>query len=158
MADCHDQRAAVRDEVDSVVGELRCISGSLEEVATAWRRAGQFNPGFPARMQEAVHQLVNTVHALTEVGAGQSANLAASAVAQLAALKSGIVSDEAMTSGIPGVEDSRLWAVIDGALDRADKQLWSLISQLRIEGLPVPEHPAAGAAGPASASGPARAS
>lgn len=134
MAGSRDQRSAVRDDLDVLVGELHRISGSLEEVATAWRRAGQFSPGFPAQMQQAAGQLINTVRALAETGQGQPADLAASAVAQMGALKSSIASSEAQTRGMPGIEDSRLWAVIGGATGLSGQRLRSLLSHLGIEG------------------------
>ena len=138
MADCHYQRTAVREDLDPLIRDLHHVSGSLEEVATAWRRMGEFPPGFPGQLQETAHQAVSTVRALAEAGAGQPPDLAASAVAQLSSLKREILSAETVTSGIPGTSDSGLWAGIKDALGRADKRLSSLITRLRISDFPVP--------------------
>jgi hypothetical protein len=139
MADCHDQRTAVQEDLDPLVRDLYLVSGSLEEVATAWRRMGHFRAGFPAQLQEAADQLVSSVRTLAVGGADQPANLAASAVAQLSALKRDILSAEAMTSGTPGASDSGLWAAVKDALNRADKRLSSLISRMRLGTSPSPD-------------------
>jgi hypothetical protein len=154
MSDCHDRRVAVREELDPLIRELHIVSGSLEEVATTWRRMGQFRAGFPAQPQEAARQLVSTVRALAEPGAGQRADLAASAMAQLSALKTSILSSETATSGIPGTTDSRLWAAITDALDRADTGLCSLISRLCIRNFPTLGPADTGVARPAPVFGP----
>jgi hypothetical protein len=154
MADCHDRRAAVREELDPLIRELHIVSASLEEVATTWRRMAQFRVGFPAQPQEAAHQLVSTVRALAEAGADQRADLAASAMAQLSALKRSILSSETVTSGTPGTTDSGLWAAVTDALDRADTGLWSLISRLCIRDFPLLGPADTGVARPAPVFGP----
>lgn len=141
MADHRDQGVAVREDVDSLARELRIVSASLEEVATTWRRSGQYSSRFPARIQEAADRLVTTVHSLAEAGAGQPPDLAAAAAAQLSALKRQTGSARAVTRGI-AAGDSGLWAMIEQALDRASQRLWSIISRLDITGLPVSGHPA----------------
>jgi hypothetical protein len=156
MADCHDQRTAVREDLDPLVRDLYVVSGSLEEVATAWRRMGQFRAGFPAPLQEAADQIVRTVRALADAGTDQPANLAASAVGQLSELKRDVLSAETVTNGTPGTTDSGLWAAVKDALDRADRRLWSLISRMCIRDFPAPEHPDTGLARPAPVSEPDR--
>jgi hypothetical protein len=146
MADGHDQRTAVREDLDPLIRDLRVVSGSLEEVATAWRRMGQFRPGFPGQLQETAEQVVRTVCALADAAAGQPADLAASALAQLSSLKREILAAETVTGGIPGTSDSGLWGGIEDALGRADKRLSSLVSRLRMSDSPVPGRPDTGAA------------
>jgi hypothetical protein len=85
--------AAVRQDLDALLGDLAGVCGQLEELATTWRRehasgkTRQLPLAFPHRLQSAARQLAATLRALVEAGAGPDPDLASSAAAQLAALQ-----------------------------------------------------------------------
>ncbi len=109
------------------------VSGTLSEIATAWRHARPSRPelpvGLPLRLENAARQLVATVQALTRAGPGQRADLAFSAAGQLSALREDIAAAKAMTCGpgVPSAGDAGLWQNLEAAMDRAGNHLLTLI-------------------------------
>lgn len=138
MSESYDRLTAAREDLALLISDLSSLSGRLEELATAVRRAGQpatidAQPGFHKRLIDAAQRLVATLHALVDAGADQPPNLAFSAIAQLSALEHDIAAVAA--AAIPAdrfraEDDGGISVLLDGTLERARKRLWSLISHL----------------------------
>jgi len=45
MTEIHDRPVPRRDEVQLLLEDLACVSGTLSEIMTAWRRAQPHRPG-----------------------------------------------------------------------------------------------------------------
>jgi hypothetical protein len=140
MSGSFDQRTATRKEADLMVTGLITVSGMLEEVATAWRRAELFGPEPPAsspgHLQRAARNLADTLRALPDKDSDEHQALAFSAVTQLAALENNVVLAAGML-GDSHVCDAEMWVTIQGVLRQVGKHLWSLISHLvKIEETP----------------------
>jgi hypothetical protein len=133
MTGSYDQRAAARKDADRMVTDLMSVSGILEEVATVWRRAELFGQepaaSSPGSLQVAARSLADTLQVLPDTGSDEHRALAFSAVTQLAALESNAAVAAAVLSD-SHLCDAGMWAAIQRSLDRAGKQLWSLISHL----------------------------
>lgn len=136
MTDNCDPQMTAHDDLRLLVRDLACVSGTLPEIATAWRRAKQNRPelplGLPIRLENAARQLAAAVRALASAGPDQPPDLAVSVASQLSGLIEDIASADAMTRGpgVPDVGDARLWECIDAAMDRARKRLLALILHL----------------------------
>jgi hypothetical protein len=136
MTDNCDPQMTAHDDLRLLARDLACVSGTLPEIATAWRRAKQNRPelplGLPIRLENAARQLAAAVRALADAGPDQPPDLAFSVASQLSGLMEDIASADAMTRGpgIPDVGDARLWEHIDAAMDRARKRLLALILHL----------------------------
>jgi hypothetical protein len=133
MTDSRDPLMTARDDLQLLASDLACVSGTLSEIATAWRRAQQDQPGLPLglpmRLGNATRQLATAVQALADAGPNQPPDLAFSVAEQLSALKDDIASAEALTCspGIPPVGDAQLWEHLNAAVQRAGTRLLSLI-------------------------------
>jgi hypothetical protein len=116
-----------------LVHDLACVAGTLEEIATAWRRAHRLEPGLPLavplRLADAARQLAPAVRALSGAGPEQPPDLAFAVAGQMSALKAGIASAMAMTCGPgqPPIGDAKLWEYLLPALHRAGNRLLNLI-------------------------------
>jgi len=129
-----------RQDLDALLGDLAGVCGQLEELATTWRREHtsgtprQLPLAFPHRLQGAARQLAGTLKALAE--AGPEPDRAASAVAQLAALRGEVavaVSDRPGQRGdsTPGHDPgAALLTGIEHTLSRVITRQQSLISRL----------------------------
>jgi len=137
----HDSLAAARQDLDALLSDLAGVCGQLEELATTWRREHtsgtsrqQLPLAFPHRLQGAARQLAGTLRALAE--AGPEPDLAASAMAQLAALRGEVaaaVSDRPGQRGnsTPGHDPgAALLTGIEHTLSRVTTRQQSLISRL----------------------------
>lgn len=122
-------------DLDLLIRDLSCVRGTLEEVATMWRRAGSRDPGLPLdlpiRLRDAAGRLAGTLRALANADLDQPLHLAHSAVTQLSTLENDITSATAMThgAGITGVGDAWLWESLSEALHRVRERLPSFILQ-----------------------------
>jgi hypothetical protein len=137
MSDSYDRLLAAQEDLTLMVSDLTGLSGQLEELATAVRRAGlstmlELQPSFHKRFGDACHRLLATLHALVDAGVDQPPALAFSAVAQLSALENDISAVAA--AAIPGDQFRRegpgTGPNLAGTLQRIRKRLWSLISHL----------------------------
>lgn len=138
MTDSYDRLEAARADLAILLSDLSSLSGQLEELATAVRRAGLpgmpgMQPGFHARLTGASQRLAATLNALVEAGADQPPSLAFSAVAQLSALEHDISAIAA--AAIPAdrfrpEDDAGMGQVLTATLQRVRMRLWSLISHL----------------------------
>jgi len=137
----HDRLAVTRQDLDALLGDLAGVCGQLEELATTWRREHtsgtsrrQLPLAFPHRLQSAARRLAGTLKALAE--AGPEPDLAASAVAQLAALRGEVaaaVSDRPGQRGdsAPGHDPgAALLTGIEYTLSRVMTRQQGLISRL----------------------------
>jgi hypothetical protein len=124
-----DPLTASNDDVQLLLWDLARISGTLSEITTAWRRAKPYRPELPLILPEQLHdtarQLAADIRALADAGQVQPAELALSAADQFYALREGITSAQAITSGsgVPKVGDDRLWESLRAPLQRAGTQL-----------------------------------
>ena len=132
MTDIQDSPASWRDSAQLLLRDLTCISGTLSEITTVWRRAKPYLPGLPlilpVQLQDAARQLTADIRALTGDGLIQSPDQAPSAAGRFSALQQNIASARAMTCGpgIPEVGDGRLWESLSAPLNRAGTQLTAL--------------------------------
>lgn len=131
--DGDDLPAEVDGNLRLLVHDLACVAGTLEEIATVWRRAHRLEPGLPLvvplRLADAARQLASAVPAFSGAGPEQPPDLAFAVAGQLSALKAGIASAMAMTCGPgrPPIGDAELWGYLRPALHRAGNRLLNLI-------------------------------
>jgi hypothetical protein len=131
--DGDDLPAGVDGNLRFLVHDLACVAGTLEEIATVWRRARHLEPGLPLvlplRLADAARQLASAVPALSGTGPEQPPDLAFVVAGQLSALKVGIASATALTCGPgrPPIGDAKLWEYLGPALHRAGNRLLNLI-------------------------------
>jgi len=125
MVHSRDPLITSRDDLQLLARDLARAAGTLREIATAWRRAGECWPdlplGLPMRLENATRQLTGSVVALADAGSGQPPDLALSVAEQLSALKDDIAAAEAMTCG-PGISrigDAGLWERLNAAMHQA---------------------------------------
>jgi len=159
MTHSHDSLMRARDDLQLLAGDLACVSGTLSEISTAWRRARPFRPelplSLPMRLQNATRHLAAAVQALADAGPDQPPGLAFSVAEQLSALRDDIACAEAMTCGpgTPSAGDAQLWEHLNAAVQRARTQLLSLILHLvkikdwSLSGPAGPEAPGTGQTG-----------
>ena len=125
MTESSDQVASVRGEFQAMARDLGCISGTLSEIGTVWRRARPCRPdlslGLPLQLQAAAHQLARVVDDLAWNAPSQRPDLALLMVAQMAALETKVAAARAMTcgAGVPPVGDDGLWERVGAAMRRA---------------------------------------
>ena len=105
--------------------DLRCVSGTLSEIATVWRRARPCRPdlplGLPLQLVAAARRLARIVDDLSWAGAGYRPDLACPVTEQMSVLERDLAAAKAMTcgAGIPPVGDTGLWEGLDAAMHRA---------------------------------------
>ena len=125
MTESSDQVASVRGEFQAMVRDLECMSGTLSEIGTVWRRARPCRPdlslGLPLQLQAVAHQLARVVDDLAWNAPSQRPDLALLMVAQMAALETKVAAARAMTcgAGVPPVGDDGLWERVGAAMRRA---------------------------------------
>ncbi len=119
----------VRADVQPLAWDLACVSGTLIEIATTWRRAWQDMPqlplGLPLRLQDAARQLAAAARPLGDDGPGWVPGQAEILAGQLSALCAQAAAARAITCGPggPGIGDALLWDSVSAALDRAAARL-----------------------------------
>ena len=128
MTEISDRPVPRRDEVRLLLEDLACVSGTLSEIMTAWRRAQPYHPelqpGRLVRLQDAARQLAADIQA-----AGIAAvHLEPPMAARLTALEEDAVAVRELTTGPGGLKagDRGLWDLIAAAVGRAQARLAAL--------------------------------
>jgi hypothetical protein len=126
MTEIDDRPVPRRDEVQFLLEDLACVSGTLSEIMTAWRRAQPYRPGLQAdrlvRLQDAARQLAADIQA-----AGIPAvHLDPSVASRLTALEEDAAAIRALTAGSPEAGDRGLWDLTAAAVRQAQARLADL--------------------------------
>jgi len=135
MTDSPDPLMSFRSDLQLLTRDLGCVSGTLEEIATVWRRARQCRPdlplGLPLRLETATRQLAAIADDLARAEPGQQFQLAYLMTEQMSALERDAAAAQAMTcsAGILPVGDTRLWGYLDAAMRRARARALSFFSR-----------------------------
>ena len=130
MTEIHDPPAPRRDELRLLLEDLACVSGTLSEIMTVWRRAQPGRPGLRpgrlVRLQDAARQLAADIEAAA--GWGQALDPALSAAGRLAAFEQDAAGSRAATTGpgCPEAGDRGLWELLAAAVCRAQARLTAL--------------------------------
>jgi len=125
--------AAIPDSTQLLALDLASVSGTLEEIATTWRRAWptrrELPLSLPLRLRDDARQLAADAQELA-AGSQQAPRRGLAVASRLSALEDGIASAQAMTlgPGIPPVGDAGLWDSLNSALRRAGTRLPDLPS------------------------------
>jgi hypothetical protein len=134
MTGIDDEAAAMPDGARLLALDLACVSGTLEEISTTWRRAWVTRPELPlrlpVRLQATARQLAADARELEAGDPGQGPGRTLSVTSGLSALRDGIACAQAMTCA-PGVRpagDAMLWEHLHIALRRANSRLPDLAS------------------------------
>ena len=123
MTEIHDPSAPRRDELRLLLEDLACVSGTLSEIMTAWRRVQPGRPelrlGRLVRLQDAARQLAADLEAAA--GGGRALGPALSAAGRLAAFEEDAAAIRTVTTGpgCPEAGDRGLWELLAAALCRA---------------------------------------
>jgi hypothetical protein len=146
MAEIQDPLVPGRDDVRLLLEDLACVSGTLSEIMTAWRRVMPGPPELPlsglTRLQDATRQLT------ADIGTAASAGLRPdmSVAERLSALSEDIAGIRAATRtpGTSEVVDHGLWELIAAAMRRARAHLTNLMpaggpGRLRPDGPDIPQ-------------------
>jgi hypothetical protein len=129
MTEIHDRPVPRRDELQLLLEDLACVSGTLSEIMTAWRRAQPHRPGLQpgrlVRLQDAARQLAADIQAAAGIPA---VLLDPSTASRLTALEQDAAAVRALTAGPggPGAGDGGLWDLIAAAVRRARARLAAL--------------------------------
>ena len=149
MSDTPDPLTSLRGDLQLLARDLGCISGTLTEIATVWRRARHCRPdlpiGLPLRLETATRQLTGIAADLAWAGPSQRPPLALLLTEQMSALGRDAAAAEAMTCGadIPPVGDAGLWKYLGVALQQARARELSIIRQLpKVRTVPVSDRAA----------------
>jgi hypothetical protein len=132
MTEIHDLPASRRDELRLLLEDLACVSGTLSEIMTVWRRVQpgrpELRPARLVRLQDAVRQLTADIEAAA--GGGQALDPALSAAGRLAAFEDDATGIRAATTGpgCPEAGDRGLWELLAAAVRRAQARLTALTS------------------------------
>ena len=130
MIEIQDPLTPRRGDVQLLVEDLACVSGTISEIMTAWRRAWPGRPelqsGLLTQIQDTARQLAGDIEAAG--GAGRRRDLALSVAERFSALKDAIAGARAMTCGLGIAEagDRELWELLSAAVDRAGTHLTAL--------------------------------
>lgn len=133
MTGIQDPRTPFRDDSRLLSWELACVSGTLSEIMTTWRRARPFRPdlqfGWLTWLQDTVRRLAAETEAAADAGLQPPPDLARFVAGRFSALEEGIASARAVTCGpgVPEVGDDRLWESLGRALRKAGAQLTDLM-------------------------------
>jgi len=99
MTEIHDRPMPRRDELQLLLQDLACVSGTLSEIMTAWRRAQPHRPGLQpgrlVRLQDAARQLAADIQAARI----PAVHLDPSTASQLTALEQDAAAVRALTTG-----------------------------------------------------------
>ena len=135
MTEHQDSLTSSRHDLQLLLSDLASISGTLSEIATAWRRARPYLPELPAlvpeQLADATRQLAADIQSLADAGRPRPQTQAVSVAEQSSALQQGIASAQAMTrgDGVPDIGDARLWELLRGPLRRAERQIAELVPE-----------------------------
>jgi len=128
MTEIHDRPVPRRSELQLLLEDLACVSGTLSEIMTAWRRAQPHRPGLQpgrlVRLQDAARQLAADIQA-----AGIPAvHLDPATASRLTALEQDAAAVRALTTGPGNLEagDRGLWDLIAAAVRWAQARLAAL--------------------------------
>jgi hypothetical protein len=123
-------------DVQLLLWDLACVSGTLSEIMTVWRRAMPFRPELQLRrlmqIQDTARQLAADIGAAVGAGTGSSLDPALSVTGRFSALTESIASAQAMTCGpaVLNIGDGRLWQFLRAALHTAATELSGLMPHL----------------------------
>jgi hypothetical protein len=130
MTEIQDSPVPGRDDIRLLLQDLACVSGTLNEIMTAWRRAMADRPELPlsalTQLQDSTRRLAADIKA--SAGLGQVLNPALSISERFSALNEDVARARAATGG-PGqsaVGDRGLWEVLSAAMSRAGTRLTGL--------------------------------
>jgi hypothetical protein len=132
MTEIRDPLPSCRDDAQFLLRELACVSGTLSEIMTMWRRARPFRPqlelGRLTRLQDAVRQLAAEIEGAACASPWPPPDLVRSLAERIPALEEDIAAARTLASGpcAPGVGDARLWESAVLALGRARTRLAAL--------------------------------
>ena len=102
MTESSDQVASVRGEFQAMVRDLECMSGTLSEIGTVWRRARPCRPdlslGLPLQLQAVTRQLARVVDDLAWNAPSQRPDPAVLMMEQMSALETDVAAAKAMTA------------------------------------------------------------
>src|SRR5260370_39764887 len=91
------------DDIRLLAHDLARVSGVLEEIATAWRRAWPTRPELPlrlpVRLQDTARQLTADIRGIAATGPGQAPRRAMSGTSPPSAPQASSASAQAMTCG-----------------------------------------------------------
>src|SRR5690349_18891786 len=120
MTENRDRPVPRRDDLQLLLEDLACVSGTLSEIMTAWRRARpgrpELRPGQLVRLQDDARQLAADLQAAAAEGSPPWC-----AADRLAALAAEAAAVRAVTGG-PGCAeagDRGLWDLLAAAVRRA---------------------------------------
>ncbi|HEU5391337.1 MAG TPA: hypothetical protein VFV73_36085 [Streptosporangiaceae bacterium] len=125
MTETLDPLPSPVEDAQFLLQELACVSGTVSEIMTMWRRACPFRPelelGRLARLQDAARQLGAEIRAAVAASQHPTAGLAG----RFPALGESVVAARTLASGpdISGVGDDGLWESVVLALRRAETRL-----------------------------------
>ena len=125
MTETLDPLPSPVEDAQFLLRELACVSGTVSEIMTMWRRARPFRPelelGRLTRLQDAARQLAAEIRAAAAAGQHPAAGLAG----RFPALEESVVAARTLASGpdISGVGDHGLWGSVVLALRRAETRL-----------------------------------
>jgi hypothetical protein len=127
-----DRQPLILDQ-QLLASDLSCVSGTLREVATVWRRAKKTSPRLPLylpiRLDDAASELAATTAEFVGTGQDHSLDQWCQVAGQLSALLAEIDAARAQTCGAGRrpLGDGDLWPIIDAAMQRAARRLMILI-------------------------------
>jgi hypothetical protein len=134
MTEIQDSPVPRRDDIRLLLQDLACVSGTLSEIMTAWRRVMTGRPELPlsalTQLQDSARRLAADIKASADLG--QVLNPALSIAERFSALKEDVARARAATGG-PGqsaVGDRKLWELVSAAMSRAGTRLPGLMSGL----------------------------
>jgi hypothetical protein len=131
-----DSAPGSRDDLQLLLSDLACISGTLSEIATVWRRARPYLPGLPAlvpeQLADVARQLACGIQSPASAGHVRLDDQPVSVAEQLSALEQRIAAAQAMTrsDGVPDLGDARLWESLRVPLRHAARQISELAPEL----------------------------
>jgi hypothetical protein len=132
VTEIHDRPAPRRDELRLLLEDLACVSGTLSEIMTVWRRVQPGRPelrlGRLVRLQAAARRLAADIEAAA--GGGPALDPALSAAGRLAAFEEDAAGIRVATTGpgCPEAGDRGLWELLAAAIRRAQARLTVLTS------------------------------
>jgi hypothetical protein len=127
VTEIHDRPAPRRDELRLLLEDLACVSGTLSEIMTVWRRVQPGRPelrlGRLVRLQAAARRLAADIEAAA--GGGPALDPALSAAGRLAAFEEDAAGIRVATTGpgCPEAGDRGLWELLAAAIRRAQARL-----------------------------------
>lgn len=140
MTEIQDPLVPRRHDARLLLEDLACVCGTLSEIMTTWRRAAPWRPDLPlgrlTALQDTARRLAADIAAADS--AGQRPDPALSVAARFSVLNKAIA-DAQVTTCTPGtsaVGDRGLWELLGAAMQRAQRQLAVITSDLASAGQP----------------------